>query len=741
MIRMYMGEGIMRRSALGRNKNTLLFAGVSILVLLGALSILTAVQMKPVDGALRDIAAQEQSVRVSDRNGIPLSVTYQSRWNSHDHAALYDIPDMLKAAFLYSEDRRFYNHYGVDWRARLGAVRQNITVLRAVRGASTITEQVVRMINQRPRSVWSRWLEGFEAGMLEQEVSKGDIFEFYLNQVPYASNRRGVVQAARHYFNRDLSTLTLKEMLALAVLVRAPSGYDLYKNPERIEAPIIRLARSMQEAGLIEPQDFQEIKNEKLDLTRALPPVEARHFGRYVRLSTSRGETLRTTLDSSLQVKVQEIIDARVKALSNMNVHNAAAIVADHNTGEVLAWVVAGAQGQDGKIFSAIEIDTVTTPRQPGSSMKPFLYGLALDHGWTAAKILDDSPLAEAIGQGLHNFRNYSNTYYGPISLREALGNSLNIPAILTIRHVGPGEYLSLLQRLGFQSLTQSTEVYDEGLALGNGEVTLLEIAQAYAALANRGTYRPLQVLMQPDGDLRAVRVYSEEAASLIGNILSDPWARRLEFGAGSVLNLPIQTAAKTGTSTDYRDAWTLAYNDRYVVGIWMGNLDRTSMKGVTGSTGPALALRSIFSILNAGRQTAPLYFSPRLVREDVCIRPAEAFDPCSMRTEWFTPETVPNFEELSVAKTDILELVRPTEGLQIAYDPHIPTSHQKFRFELKGLEEGQSVQWRLNGEIYAQGQNNYVLWPVEKGKYTLSVRVSGGDSTMEMEPVKFVVK
>lgn len=695
----------------------------------------TALSLRPISASLHDIQSGAQSVRVTDRNGQPLAITYQDRWNSFDHIRLYDMPDLLKTAFILSEDRRFYNHHGVDWTARWNAAWQNIRHGQTVRGASTITEQVVRMVNTRPRNLWSRWLEGFEAASLENHSGKADILEFYLNQVPYAANRRGVAQAARYYFDRDLSTLSMKEMLALAVLVRAPSGYDLYRYPGRIDKPVMRLAAAMKEYGALNDMDFQRIHDEVLKPAVSVLPVDARHFGRYVRLSAGvHPGAYETTLDSGLQRQVQAIIDNRLKTLQSKNVHNAAAIIADYRTGEILAWVVGGS-GKAG------EIDTVTTPRQPGSAMKPFLYARALDKGWTAATMLDDAPLTEAVGNGLHNFRNYSNIYYGPVTLREALGNSLNIPALLTIRHVGAGDYLSLLQTLGFKSLALNSEIYDEGLALGNGEVTLLEMVQAYGALANRGLYQPFHFLRQQNDIPPPRRVYSEETASLIANILSDPAARRLEFGAGSPLNLPTQTAAKTGTSTDYRDAWAMGFNDRYVVGIWTGNLDNTPMQGITGSAGPALSLRGIFALLNKDRDTDPLYISARLTAKDVCIRAPDAEGTCPMRTEWFVPGTVPNQKFASVEKAKGIELVRPTDGLRIAYDPRIPSTHQKFRFEVKGADGADSIEWRVDDMLFAEGPSNTVLWPVQRGQHRVSIAVNANGERRTIQPVTFIVK
>jgi penicillin-binding protein 1C len=445
-----------------------------------------------------------------------------------------------------------------------------------------------------------------------------------------------------------------------------------------------------------------------------------------------------TTLDASLQTRVQDILDARLKKLSGKHVANAGALVIDHTNGDILAWVVAGARDETTK---AGDIDTVTTARQPGSTLKPFLYATALEKGWTAATILNDAPIAEAVGSGLHRFRNYSNTHYGPITLREALGNSLNIPAVLTINYVGVDPFLNELHRLGFDSLDRGAAVYDEGLALGNGEVTLFELTRAYATLANRGTYRPLRVFMDERTKAQS-SIFKPETASLIGNILSDPRARSLEFGSDSILNLPVRTAAKTGTSTDYRDAWTLAYNDRYTVGIWMGNLDRTPMKEVTGSTGPSLAMRSIFQILNTNRDTQSLYVSPALIERDICTRPSADPLDCPRRTELFAGGETPEDISLTAAPARA-ELVRPTNGLMMAYDPRVPAERQKFRFELAGLNDGERAEWVLDDVSLGVTESPRYLWPLAKGRHKLGVIIYGRDSqpVRRIDPVAFTVR
>jgi penicillin-binding protein 1C len=681
---------------------------------------------------------------VLDKQGQPIGVSYQNRFNVADLRPLHQVPEALRHAIITAEDRRFFQHKGVDWQARLGAAWQSLRAGRTVRGASTITEQVVRIVHPRPRNLWSRWVEGFEAMLLEQKSSKGEILSFYLNQVPYASNRRGVAQAARFYFNRDLQTLTKKEMLALAVFPRAPTALDPRKRPDAIDKRVQRLALAMQQRGEMSSVEVDTLQSQHLIVQEASSLLNAGHFISYIRETVpyrmSEQGTLKTSLDGALQQQVQSLLDERLKTLRRKNVHNGAALVVDHQSGEILAWVVAGATAKNPIPGSAI--DAVRTPRQPGSSMKPFLYALALEKGWSPATELDDAPMAEAIGTGLHDFKNYSHTFYGKIPLRDALGNSLNIPALETIAFVTPQKYLDKLHELGFASLSKPAEFYNDGLALGNGEVTLLEMVQGFSVLANHGVYRPLTPMAQASFERQNRRVYSGEATSLIGNILSDSFARRHEFGAGSVLNLPAQTAVKTGTSTDYRDAWVLGYNAHYTVGVWLGNLDQMPMDGVTGSTGPALVLRGIFAELETKRRPEPLWLSPLLQRRDICTKNVDVTAAnCFPRTEYFMPDTVVA-RPLQQAKPAMLDVVRPTEGLQLAYDPRVPKTAQAFEFVASGLAPESRISWVLNGKLLSTTPKGRFLWPVERGSYTLVAQeLSGVGKVSSSKPVHFIVK
>lgn len=262
-------------------------------------------------------------------------------------------------------------------------------------------------------------------------------------------------------------------------------------------------------------------------------------------------------------------------------------LVIERATGNILTWVVESSDKD------TAAVNAVLAPRQPASAQKPLLYALALTKGMTAATEIKDAPFSRAVGSGVHHFKNYSRTYYGDVTLRQALGNSLNIPALKTIEFVGIKTYFDFLRQIGFSHFEKNADFYREGLALGNAEVTLPELSRAYLMLANGGILKPLRAFKGQECETEK-RVLPETAATLIGNILSDPLARQLEFGADSILNFPVQTAVKTGTSTDYRDAWAMGYNADFVAGVWLGNLTYEPMLDVTGASGPALLLRSV---------------------------------------------------------------------------------------------------------------------------------------------------
>ena len=688
-----------------------------------------------------DIARGVVKPTVAARDGTRLSISLENAWNTSDVVPLASIPDFLTQAFIQSEDQHFYQHHGVDWDARWAAAWQNVRHGTAVRGASTITEQVVRMLHPRPRTLWSRWLEGFEARRLERHASKPEILTFYLNQVPYAYRRRGVEQAAHYYFNRDLETLTRQEMLALVVLVRSPNGMDLRRNPDRANQAIEQLADRLIVAGILPVREREVIRSTPLVLDSDRLQVDASYFVAHVLHRRGTEGALATTLDPYIQISTQQILDTALTGLAKRKVHDGGVLVIDHSRNEILAWVVGHAHTAGVPVEEGMGYDTILTPRQPGSTMKPLLYAMAIEKGWTAATLINDDDLSEAVGGGQHTFHNYSHIHYGLIRLREALGNSLNIPAVRTLKFVGTAPFLERLHDLGITSLQQHPDFYGDGLALGNGEITLYEMAQAYTTLARHGNFLPLTGIPRESAAETSREVIPPEVASLVANILSDPDARSLEFGAG--LQFPVETAIKTGTSTDYRDAWAIGFDYAHTVAVWMGNLNDVPMDGVTGSVGPAMVLRSVFAQLDRNQETRGLWLSSKLMAADICRKDGRlADDRCPSVPEWFLPGTVPRADITPRVQRVEYRVLEPTPGLQLARDPRIPRELQAFTMSVTPADTLQEVTWYVDGEPASRTSRGKYTWPLVGGTHEMyAVIRSNAADIHTTEKVKFYVR
>lgn len=658
-----------------------------------------------------------------DREGVALSKTYENDWNLYEQKKISELSPFLIAAFLEAEDSRFYSHNGVDWIARSNAVLQNLLAGKVVRGASTISEQVVRMTWPRKRTFLNRMIEHFEAVRLEELHSKDEILSFYLNQVPVGRRLRGVSQAARFYFGRSLETLNRTEQLMLAVMVRAPALLAPSASNNNLKWRIAAVAEKLIDSGTAKADLHEEIDNYTYNVVDHSLAVSAPHLVRYLRskcedISCRVRES--TTIDSRLQIYIQGLLEERLKALKQFRVYDGAALIIDHEHDEIIAWVNAG----DATTQSAGAIDAITTPRQPGSTLKPFIYALSLEKGWSASTIVEDAPLIEAVGTGQHNYRNYSGMFYGPLRLRAALGNSLNTPAIRAIRKAGVKESLTLLRRLGMRNLSRSPGFYGEGLALGNGETSLLELTGAYAVLARGGVSRPLRIL-EREARMPGERIFERDVNSIITNILSDPEARALEFS--SILSFASPTAVKTGTSTDFRDAWAIGYSNRFTAGVWMGNLNRLPMDGISGSKGPALVLRAIFQNLSETYGNSGFIIPRTVVANSVCaetgLLPASG---CPLHSEYFVNGTEPKQICAGHGNPQHIQqevaIETPTSGLRMVRDPRIPDALERYPFSLSYHGEFKEIEWYLNDRLIGRSEypTTRLLWPLSAGTFKL---------------------
>ncbi|TNF24748.1 MAG: hypothetical protein EP319_17685 [Deltaproteobacteria bacterium] len=632
-----------------------------------------------------------------DREGEVLSRKYLGQWN-HFPYSISDFPTVLIDALITSEDQRFNSHNGIDLRSKARAVWQNIKRGGIYQGGSTLSEQTVRIISTRKRTVWNRWIQMWQAWKLEKDFSKEEILSFYLNQVPFASHRRGFHQASELYFKRSLDTLSVKEILALVVLVKSPSRFDIRKG-NQIEKSIMRLAGKL---GLIEGID------DKLVLqsfpSNVQPSVDL-YLDYLAKLVPSEADTVKTSIDRRIQLQAESLLSSKLKYLSKFGARNGALIVIDHRTSEVLSHVVVN-DDENG-----LGYDTTLVPRQPGSTLKPFLYTLAFSKGYNTGSVISDTPVETTVAGGLHQITNYSHNYYGELTFREALANSLNVPAIKLVREVGEEKLYETLVKAGIP-LEREVSFYGDGLALGNMEVSLMDMMKAWTCLARRGVCHNLrhfeEQYLEPES-----RLFTTESTDMTLDILSDPKARQKEFGR---IEFDHQVGFKTGTSTDYRDSWAFVFNSKYLIGVWIGNLDGSSMDEITGSKGALKVGKTLIESrwLNTG---AKFQMSPNLSRVQVCLETERG---CDKREELSERDSVN--VTLSAVENDEWKIQPDTDLLHLARDPRIPDHLEVMTFRTSGSGHENTI-WKIDNKEVHNGSE--FVFKLTQGEFVLEA-ISG---------------
>src|SRR5438093_7408678 len=592
------------------------------------------------------------SLTLEDRNGLVLRSTRAGDGSLQRWLSLAEIdPDLLEA-FVAGEDRRFYDHHGVDVRAVGRAIRDNLRARRVRSGASTITMQLARLLSAGGSRTWhGKVIQAFWALRLEAHLSKQQILEQYLNRVPLGQGTVGVDAAAALYFNASAARLSLGQAALLAGLASAPSTDNPFVAPDRARNRRALVLNRIGRSGYATADQLDRAGREPLVVPRSTPPFLAPHFTSRVlqwldTAAVGGGGTWRTSLDLPLQTALEAEVRHTVNTLSDRGVREAALVVIDNATGELLAWV----GSPDFWADSAGQVDMVVSPRQPGSALKPFLYGLAFDRGYTPASVLPDVPRAYATSTGPYQPRNYDRRFHGPVRAREALASSYNVPAVELADQVGAASLLRVLHGAGFGSLTRSAQYYGLGLALGNGDVTLLEVANGYRGLAAGGVWSAVEWRsVGPDarsaGDRRFI---SAGSAALVLDILADPTARIPGFGVETPFDFPFPAAVKTGTSHHFTDNWAVGVTGGFTVAVWVGNFDGQPMRGVSGvsGAGPLLHRAMLVTARRHAPDELPSPGGAGATRVRICaLSGLRATGGCADLDEWFLPGTTPQKE------------------------------------------------------------------------------------------------
>jgi len=562
------------------------------------------------------------SITVLDRHG---EVLYETRSGTGMRAAPLaqgDIPPGVAAATLAAEDRRFESHWGVDPISIVRAAIANVRALRVVQGGSTITQQVVSLIEARhgrppARTMGQKIREGVIAFRLEHHWSKEQILARYLELAPYGNQVEGITRASTFYFNRPLSALTPAQAAYLAALPQQPSRF----NPRRDVALALprqqHILAAMEDAQALSAVDARIARDERISIERPADALIAPHFVQRVLAqsassASSASHIIRTSLDAPLQRSILGILRAHRATLTRHDANNVAVAVLDNRTGEWLAWEGSGDYFDEDHGGA---IDGVVSPRQPGSALKPFTYAAAFETGWHPGRVLPDIPSQFPTAEPgiLYRPRNYDGRFRGPLRARLALAGSENVPAVALASAIGVPAVASVLRQSGLSTLDKTAAHYGLGLTLGNAEVRLDELVAAYAMIARGGLAVTPSMGPTPNSGVAdhgpPTRVLSPRAAFWIGDILSDRDAREYIFGEGSSLDFPFAVAAKTGTSQAYHDNWTIGFTRDVTVGVWVGNFDRTPLRQSSGVTGAGPMFRDVMlAAVERVRGTLPLF-------------------------------------------------------------------------------------------------------------------------------------
>jgi len=677
--------------------------------------------------------------------------------------ALGDVSPALRSALVLGEDRRFYEHSGVDWRAVSAAAWGNLWNTRT-RGASTLTMQLASLLEDPEaagslragpggRTVAQKLGQAVVAQRLEASWRKDQILEAYLNLVPFRGETVGVEALSRTVFGKAAHGLDEREAAVTAALVRAPNAA-----PARVAQRACGVLRAMNPAAAARPASAARSSAPDCDgldlfVTAALQRRDyaasegiAPHLARRVLASaaSSTPPRIRTTLDASLQRYALQTLQRHLRELRGRHVEDGAVVVLDNASGEVLAWV-----GSSGELSGAAEVDGVLAPRQPGSTLKPFLYAQAIaEQRLTAASLLEDAPTHIPTASGLYIPQNYDRQFKGWVSVRTALGASLNVPAVRTLVMVSPEAFARHLRDVGLP-LKETGDYYGYSLALGSAEVPLLALTNAYRTLANAG--RVGDVAIHPPftpakgtNASGARPVLDARAAFIVGDILSDPNARARTFGTDSVLATRFWTAVKTGTSKDMRDNWAVGWSQRYTVGVWVGNASGAPMHDVSGTSGAAPVWADLMQRLHRHTPSRAPLPPPGLTTQRVSFgAQLEA-----ARSEWFLPGTAQDVFAINfIAANDPSTLGRgqkslkssqtgpsqasritaPADGTIVALDPDIPPARQRLRF----TADGTGGRWLLDGKPLAGGPS--VAWLPWPGRHRVTLVDAAGEPLDEI--------
>ncbi len=709
-----------------------------------------------------------RTTRLLDRTGNLVAEIPQPGARSQRVLPLEEMGRLLPAVTVAIEDRRFFQHHGIEFRALAASLIANLRAGRVVRGGSTITQQFVKIALGRttgaPRRFIDKIEEGWYALRLEICREKNRILQDYLNCVDYGNRLIGPYAASNAYFGKHPSKLNLAEAIYLVTIAQSPTRFNPLRQPGAAQERYKKIIAQLQKNGWLSHEEAERCRENAPTVQKGAFERRMWYFAELVCSSKAReGSEIRTTLDLLLQRSATQLARLALDELSTARASAVAIVIVENRTGAVRALVSESTDAATREINMAVE------PRSPGSTIKPFLYAQALEERvLTAASLLADTEDAPRSIFPDYAPRNYNASYLGPVRVRQALGNSLNVPAIVALGAVGPRR---MFERLRDWSIRPARDFNScgAGFILGNLEITALDLAAAYAALARGGV---AQDLVYVEGALpEQRRVVSAETAAIVSDILCDNQARQATFGAHSPLATPVRVASKTGTSSDFRDAWTAGFTRQHTVVVWVGNASGLQMSETLAIQSAApLWRRLIDELLRRGDTGIDALDRTGLNLECVEICALTGLRPSQLSAhkvrEWFLPGTTPDVDasvmlgvnngnvtmvlppsyaawcasphNLIRAKSriDSLAIVSPKAGAVYRIDRSLPRHQQVVEFIAVRPSDSPSAVWILNGATLPAEQSGRVQWPLAPGTHHLVAR-SGSDTA----EVRFTVQ
>ncbi|HET9030976.1 MAG TPA: penicillin-binding protein 1C [Candidatus Aquilonibacter sp.] len=689
----------------------------------------------------RDVSRLPHTARAEtflDRTGAPLGTILASDSAHAVYVPLARVSPAFVQAVVAAEDARFRLHGAIDLAGLARAAREYFVYGAFESGGSTIPMQLARLLHPTPSTIRGKLVQIAVAERIAMRSEKRDILEAYVNRAPMGGNLYGVDAAARTYFGTPARDLDLAQSTLLAGVPNDPSRLapDTHLGAARVRQQYV-LGR-MTALGEIDAAAAKSARSETLTIGRHDDGIiAAPHALFYLFPRVNGAGRVRTTIDRGLQRFVQAQIGDVLGALTSRHVSDAAVLVADNHTGEVLAYAGSPDYFSDALLGRN---DGVQALRQPGSSLKPFTYERALETGAIQpTTILADTPVAFAISNGkLYQPADYSGTFSGPVRVRYALANSLNVPAVRVLSKMGTQTLLDRLHDLGFSHLDKPASYYGLGLTLGSGEVSLWENVQAYVTIARDGSFVPLHLVPQT---CAARQIGDPPTWELVTDMLADPHAREHSFGRHSVLDLPFDAAVKTGTSSDFRDTWTIGFTRDYTVGVWVGNFDGSPMRGISGVTGAGPLWNRIMLHLHERRETAPFDKPAGYVRARICattgVAPARGCP--AVVWEWVKPVELARLRRSApVAQAAHLRIVSPADG-SVFYHNDAVTSAQRAgqQLTLHAAGNRSSIVWTVNGARVASDADGNAFVPAVPGTYTIVARSEGESDRVTVRVVE----